>query len=90
MRGVLALHESAIETGVWDLKAAWAAQSEAWSALRTAHAAVDAEAWTEATAHAARAAAWAAARAAARAAEEDAAAYKRYAAELISLLKAAL
>jgi hypothetical protein len=85
MRGVLALHESAIETGVWDLKAAWAAQSAAWAAAQSAADAARAAAWA-----AARAAAWAAARAAARAAEEDAAAYKRYAAELISLLKAAL
>jgi hypothetical protein len=119
MRGVLALNESAITTGQWDLEAAraarsaaWAARSaswdaEAWSALRTAHAAVDAVAvaWSSAAAAVRAAVAWsavawssaavawssaAAARSSAAewsASEAEAEAYKRYAAELISLLK---
>jgi hypothetical protein len=104
MRGVLALNESAITTGEWDLKAAKEARSAAWAAgdaagdaaWAAARAAGDAAgAAARAAGDAAGAAAWAAAWAAAAEATAEAtavaaAAYKRYAAELISLLKADL
>ena len=75
MRGVLNLHESAINTGEWDLEAA---ESAAWSALSAAESA--------------RSAAWSAesaAESAALSAAESArsAEYRRYANELIRLLK---
>ena len=106
IRGVLALHEKAIETGEWDLEAAvsaWSAaesvESEARSVSASAVESASRAAAASAVASASRAAeaaveaavesaAWAARSEAAEAAE--AAAYKRYAAELIRLLKEAV
>ncbi len=86
MRGVLNLHESAINTGEWDLEAAESAaelaRSAAWSAesaRSAAWSAASAAAWS-----AASAAAWSAWSAASAA---ESAEYRRYANELIRLLK---
>ena len=90
MRGVLNLHESAINTGEWDLEAAELAELAAESAAELA------AAWS---AESARSAAWSAARSAARSAawsaesaaesawSAESAEYRRYANELIRLLK---
>ena len=86
IRGVLSLHETAIQTGKWDGSAAESAWSAAESAARSA-------AWSAAWS-AARSAAWSAAESAwsaARSAAESAAwsaEYIKYANKLIELLKA--
>ena len=126
MRGVLNLHESAINTGEWDLEAAelaelaaesaaelarsaaesaaelaaelarsaawsaesaeesaaWSARSAAWSAESAARSAAWSAAWS-----AARSAAWSAESAAESAWSAESAEYRRYANELIRLLK---
>ena len=46
MRGVLNLHESAINTGEWDLEAAWSAWSAAESAAELARSAARSAAWS--------------------------------------------
>jgi hypothetical protein len=111
MRGVLSLHESAINTGEWNIEAAesarLAAEAAAWSVARSAWSAARSAAWSAAwsawsaesaarsAAESAESAAWSArsARSVARSAEAaaesaaESAAYKRYAGELIRLLK---
>ncbi len=74
MRGVLNLHESAINTGEWDLEAAELAELAAESAAESA-------------AELARSAAWSAESAAESAWSAESAEYRRYANELIRLLK---
>ena len=77
IRGVLAVHESAIETGIWNESAAWsaawsaarsAAASAAWSAARSAESAESAASAAESAAASAASAAWSAAWSAARSA----------------------
>ena len=82
---VLSVHEKAIETGKWNdsaaESAARSAESAAWNAAESAARSAESAAWN-AAGSAAWSAAWSAARSAARSA-----AYKKYAKELLRLLK---
>ncbi len=86
IRSVLAVHEKALATGVWDESAAWsaakstesAAKSAAWSAWSAAESAESAAKSAES-----------AAKSAAESAAESAAAFQRYSSELLRLLREA-
>jgi hypothetical protein len=82
IRGVLAVHTNAIQTGTRDRSAAESAAESAWSAAESAESAAES---------AARSAAWSAAWSAAESAAESArsAAHIRYANKLLQLLRAA-
>jgi hypothetical protein len=84
IRGVLSVHETAIQTGEWDEAAARSAESAARSAARSAESAAWSAAWS---AWSAAWSAWSAARSAWSAAWS--AAYEKYAQELIRLLQEA-
>jgi hypothetical protein len=103
IRGVLSLHENALETGMWDESAARSAESAAWSAWSAAYAEKSAV-WSaeRSAAWSAESAAWSTARStaenAARSAEsaaesawrsaESAAAWLKHSKELLKILKA--
>jgi hypothetical protein len=85
IRGVLSLHENALETGMWDESAERSAASAAWSAAKSA---ARSAAWS--AARSAESAARSAARSAesAAASAESAAAYLKHSKELLKMLKA--
>jgi hypothetical protein len=95
IRGVLSLHENALETGMWDESAERSAASAAWSAERSAASAAWSAASAESAAWSAASAAWSAAsaeRSAAwsvwSAASAESAAYLKHSKELLKMLKA--